>query len=160
MGYNRYEPTYSQQGGGLNLRGYAGYFMPDRRGTEELIGYKSRSGAALNMELDYDGLIHLAPAFTRNWLHIDAYLFADAGAYELSRYLPGDFSVIAPTEMWSDLHVDAGPGMAVTIKKFGPFAQAQPLTLRFDMPIFLNRPSYSKPQYFGLRYVVGVGLAF
>lgn len=159
-GYNRYEPTHFQQGGGLNLRGYTGYFMPDLRNGEELIGYKARSGAALNAELDIDGLIGLSPKFTRNWLHVDAYLFADASAYELSRFLPGDFSVISPTEMWSDLHVDAGPGFAFTIKRFGPFAQAQPLTLRVDFPLFMNRPSYSDPQYFGLRYVVGVGRSF
>src|SRR5690606_18743816 len=86
-GYNRYEPTHFQQGGGLSLRGYTGYFMPDLRDGEELIGYKARSGAALNAELDVDGLIGLSPKFTRNWLHVDAYLFDDAGVYELSRFL-------------------------------------------------------------------------
>ncbi|MBS1628518.1 MAG: M1 family metallopeptidase [Bacteroidetes bacterium] len=160
QGYNRYEPTHFQQGGGLNLRGYSGYFMPDRRHAEELIGYKARSGAALNAELDLDGMIPFTPRFSRNWLHVDAYLFADAGVYELSRYLPGDFSIIAPTDRWSDLHLDAGPGLAFTIKRFGPFAQAHPLTLRVDVPLFLNRPAYNNPQYFALRYVLGINRTF
>jgi aminopeptidase N len=159
-GYNRYEPTHFQQGGGLNLRGYTGYFLPDMRDGAELIGYKARSGAAINAELDIDRLITLAPKFTRNWLHADVYLFADAGVYELSHYLPGDFSIIAPTEMWSDVHVDAGPGLALTIKRFGPFVQAQPLTLRVDVPVFLNRAPYGNPQYAALRYVIGVSRAF
>lgn len=159
-GYNRYEPTHFQQGGGLNLRGYTGYFMPDTRDGAELIGYKARSGAAFNAELDIERLITLTPKFTRNWLHVDAYLFADAGIYELSHYLPGDFSIIAPTEMWSDVHVDAGPGFAFTIKRFGPFAQARPLTLRVDFPVFLNRAPYSNPQYAALRYVIGISRAF
>jgi hypothetical protein len=159
-GINRYEPTHFQQGGGLNLRGYTGYFMPDLRNGKELVGYKSRSGVAVNAELDVDRLVTISPKFTRNWLHIDAYLFGDVGIYELSYFNTGDFSQIAPTEMWSDVHVDAGPGFAFTIKKFGPFAQARPLTVRVDIPILMNRPSYSDPRYVGFRYVVGVNRTF
>ncbi len=159
-GDNRYEPTHFQQGGGLNLRGYTGYFLPDRRDGAELIGYKSRSGVAVNGELDFDRLIRLSPKATRSWLHVDAYLFADAGIYELSRYNAADFTDIAPTKMWSDVHVDAGPGLAFTIKQFGPFAQAKPLTLRVDFPVFLNCAPYSNPQYAALRYVVGINRAF
>jgi hypothetical protein len=159
-GINRYEPTHFQQGGGLNLRGYTGYFMPDIRDGKELIGYKARSGAAINAELDIDRLITITPKLTRNWLHIDAYLFGDAGIYELSYYSTSDFTRILPTEMWSDVHADAGLGLAFTIKRFGPFAQAQPLTLRFDMPIFMNRPAYGNPQYTGFRYLVGLNRAF
>lgn len=159
-GIDRYEPTHFQQGGGLNLRGYSGYFLPDLRDGTELIGYKSRSGAAVNAELDIDRLIRLSPKATRSWLHIDAYLFADAGIYELSNFNPVSFTSIYPTEMWSDVHVDAGPGLAFTIKRFGPFAQAQPLTLRIDFPVFLNRPSYGNPQYAAFRYVVGIGRSF
>ncbi len=159
-GYNRYEPTHFQQGGGLNLRGYSGYFMPDRRDGAELIGYKARSGVAINAELDIDRLITLAPKLTRNWLHVDAYLFADGGIYELSRYNATDFTQIIPTEMWSDVHLDAGPGLAFTIKHFGPFAQAQPLTLRVDFPVFLNCAPYNNPQYAAFRYVVGVNRSF
>jgi aminopeptidase N len=157
---NRYEPIHFQQGGGLNLRGYSGYFMPDLRNGQELIGYKSRSGVALNAELDVDRLITLAPKLTRNWLHVDAYLFGDAGIYELSRFLPSNFSEVYPTEMWSDVHVDAGPGLAFTIKQFGPFAQARPLTIRIDFPVYLTRPPYGNPQYTALRYVVGISRAF
>lgn len=159
-GFSRYEPNHFHAGGGLNLRGYAGYFMPDMRDGEELIGYKGRSGAAVNAELDFDGLFKFKPAFTKNWLHLDAYLFGDAGLMELSRYDASEFSRITPTEMWSDVHVDAGLGFAATIKRFGPLAQAQPLTIRVDLPFFLNRPSYGDPQYWNMRYVVGVSRAF
>lgn len=160
QGMNRYEPIHFQQGGGLNLRGYSGYFLPDLRNGEELIGYKARSGAAFNAELDIERLITLTPKFTRNWLHVDAYLFTDIGVYELSRFLPSNFTQIYPTEMWSDVHMDAGPGLAFTIKQFGPFVQARPLTLRVDFPIYLNRPPYANPQYNAFRYVVGISRAF
>jgi aminopeptidase N len=44
--YIRYDVNHFQQGGGLNLRGYAGYYAPDERNGYMLEGYKSRSGAA------------------------------------------------------------------------------------------------------------------
>jgi len=159
-GISRYEPVHFQQGGGLNLRGYSGYYLPDMRDGEELIGYKGRSGVSVSGELDFDGLVKLKPGATKNWLHLDAYLFADAGIIELSRYQSADYTRILPTEMWSDVRVDAGLGLAATITKFGPFVQAKPLTIRVDFPVFLNRPSYGNPQYAAFRYVIGVNRSF
>jgi len=158
---SRYETNHFQMGGGLNLRGYAGYFISDERNGEVLIGYKGRSGAAMNIEVDYDGYIKLQPKFTRNWLHIDAYAFADGGVIELSRINSvNDYYNATPTTMVSDFRLDAGLGFAATIKKWGIFDQAKPLTLRFDMPFFINRPPFADPQYLGFRYVVGIGRTF
>lgn len=160
-GFSRYETNHFQMGGGLNLRGYAGYFVADERNGEILVGYKGRSGAALNFELDFDRYIRLQPSFTRNWLHVDAYGFADGGLIELSRISNiNQYYLTTPTDMWSDFRVDAGLGLAFTIKKFGPFDKAEPLTLRFDMPFFINRPPYADPQYWGFRYVVGINRSF
>ena len=153
--------NHFQQGGGLNLRGYAGYFVADERNGEVLIGYKGRSGASLNLELDFDNYIKLRPKFTRNWLHIDAYAFADGGVIELSRTTNvNDYYNATPTTMVSDFRMDAGLGFAATIKKWGVFEKAQPLTIRFDMPFFVNRPPYAEPQYLGFRYVVGINRSF
>ena len=159
-GYSRYETNHYQPSGGLNLRGYAGYFAADERDGESLVSYKARSGASFNAELDFDELIGLKPRYTRGWLHVDAYLFADAGIMELSRYILPDFTRISPTDMWSDVRVDAGPGLAFTIKSWGVFEKARPLTLRVDFPVFINRPPYAKPQYGAFRYVVGVNRSF
>jgi aminopeptidase N len=91
---------------------------------------------------------------------VDAYFFADAGIMELSRYDRPDYTSTHPTDMWSDVRVDAGLGLAATIRKFGPFAQARPLTIRLDLPVFLNRPPFGNPEYGAIRYVVGVERAF
>ena len=160
QGYSRYETTHFQQGGGLNLRGYAGYFMADERNGEVLAAYKGRSGASANAELDFDNYIKLSPRLTKNWLHIDAYLFADAGLMELSSYTLPDYTVLTPTTMWSDLRVDAGLGLAFTIKSFGILEKAKPLTLRVDFPFLINRPPYANPQYSAFRWVVGVNRSF
>lgn len=155
------ETNHFQMGGGLNLRGYAGYFIADQRNGQILIGYKGRSGAAVNAEVDFDKYIKLRPKFTRNWLHIDMYAFADAGMIELSSAnTAADYWNITPTTMWSDVRMDAGIGTAVTIKKWWKFTKAKPLTLRFDVPAFLNRPPSANPEYFKFRYVVGINRSF
>lgn len=155
-----FETGHFQQGGGMNLRGYAGYFIADERDGSTLLGYKARSGVAVNAELDFDQYIDFKPKLTRQWLHVDAYLFGDAGLQELSRYTNPDFVNIRPTTMWSDLRLDAGAGFAFTIKKWGKFSKAKPLTIRADFPVLLNRPPFANPQYGAFRYVLGIGRSF
>lgn len=158
---SRYETNHFQQGGGLNLRGYAGYFIADERNGQVLIGYKGRSGASASAEVAFDRYINLRPRFTRRWLSADVYAFADAGMIELSN-APNlnNYWNVVPTTMWSDLRVDAGLGMALTIKRWGKFSKAKPLTVRVDVPAFLNRPPYANPQYVAFRYVVGINRTF
>lgn len=159
-GFSQTETNHFQAGGGLNLRGYAGYLIAEQRNGEILIGYKGRSGVAANAELDVDKYIPLKPRFTRNWLHVDVYAFADAGMIELSRTTNlTSYWDATPTTMWSAVRVDAGLGAAFTVKKWWKFSKAKPLTLRIDVPAFLNRPPNANPDYFGLRYVVGVNRA-
>ncbi|RYE22142.1 MAG: M1 family peptidase [Sphingobacteriales bacterium] len=160
-GYSQTDMNHFQQGGGLNLRGYAGYLIADEREGQVLTGYKARSGAAVNVEVDFDKYIKLAPKFTRNWLHIDAYVFGDAGMMQLSKVSNlASYWDIQPTNYWSDLRLDAGVGFAATIKKWWVFDKAKPLTLRFDMPFVVNRPPNANPDYAGFRYVIGVNRTF
>lgn len=155
------QTNHFQQGGGLNLRGYAGYLIADTREGELMIGYKGRSGVALNMELDFDDFIRWKPRLTRQWLHIDAYAFADAGMIELSKLTNlNTYYDAIPTTKVSNLRIDAGLGIAATIKNWGMFEKAEPLTIRFDMPFFLNRPPHATPQYWDFRYVIGINRAF
>lgn len=159
-GISRYDVNHFQQGGGLNLRGYAGYNAPDERNGTVYQSYKGRSGGAINVEVAFNDYIQLKPRFTKNWLHADLYCFGDAGVMETSRFNVANVYAVIPTTTWSDVRVDAGLGAAFTIKNFGVFEKAKPLTLRIDLPFFLNRAPYSNNNYFALRYVVGVNRAF
>ncbi|MBC7552795.1 MAG: M1 family metallopeptidase [Taibaiella sp.] len=159
-GISRYDLNHFQQGGGLNLRGYAGYNAPDEREGVTYQGYKGRAGAAFNMEVGFENYLPFRPRITRNWLHVNLYAFADAGVMELSSFSKTNVYAITPTNKWSDLHIDAGLGTAFTIKNWGVFEKAKPLTLRFDMPLFINRAPYSNAQYVTFRYVVGVNRTF
>ncbi len=160
QGISTYDVNHFQQGGGLGLRGYAGYYAPDEHNGYMMEGYKGRSGAAANMELGLENYMPWRPALFRNWMHANVYLFGDAGVMEMSNFAAANISNILPTNVWSNLHVDAGAGFAFTIKNWGVFEKAKPLTLRLDLPIFLNRPPYSNNQYATFRYVIGVNRAF
>ncbi len=159
-GTSRYDVNHFQQGGGLNLRGYAGYNAPDERNGYAMESYKGRSGASFNMEIGFENYLPFKPSFTRNWLHVNLYAFGDAGMMELSNYSNQNIYIIGPTTTWSDLRIDAGLGAAFTIKSWGVFEKAKPLTLRVDLPLLLNRAPYSNPEFFTVRYVVGINRAF
>jgi hypothetical protein len=81
------------------------------------------------------------------------YAFGDAGLINYNK----------PTEdiiKMSDVRVDAGLGIAVTIKKFGVLQTVNPLTIRFDFPLFLNKIPPTEKEYFQYRFVVGMNRAF
>ncbi len=145
--------NHFQHGGGLNLRGYAGYLAPqtDEEGTQHFT-YRGQSGAAINAEMDFDKFIHVRPKYTRNWLKIDSYLFADAG---IINYDQGNEKL-----RLSDLRMDAGLGLALTIKKWGPLQSLKPLTFRFDMPLFLSNAPAKAPDNIAFRWLVGINRSF
>jgi hypothetical protein len=74
--FSRYETNHFHYGGGLNMRGYAGYYAFDQREGNQYVSYKGRSGAALNLELDFTNYINWKPALTRNWLSANLYVSA------------------------------------------------------------------------------------
>lgn len=145
--------NHFQQGGGLNLRGYAGYLTVEENkdGNTYLI-YKGNSGAAINAELDFDGLFKFHPKLLANTFHLDTYLFGDAGVM--------DYVNNANEENFSYPRADAGIGVALTIKKFWILDDIKPLVIRFDMPFFLNSVPYADPKFVKFRYVIGVNRAF
>lgn len=138
-------------GGGLNLRGYAGYYAPSNTNP---FTYNGTSGAAVNLELEFDQLLPLTPAKWGRWLNIDTYLFADAGMINTNK--------IGESLIFDQLRADAGIGSSLTIKKFGPLQKVKPLTVRFDMPLFLNRIPSVDPNdsYLSYRWIIAVNRAF
>ncbi|MCB0395423.1 MAG: M1 family metallopeptidase [Flavobacteriales bacterium] len=140
-------------GGGLNLRGYAGYLVAQLDDNDEVrTVYKGRTGVSLNTELELDKLVRFRPKALSRILGFTPYLFADAGLINMSEQNE-NFA-------FADLRADAGLGFALTIKKWPPLEMTEPLTLRLDLPIFLNRTPAVDPEFVQLRYVFGVSRAF
>ena len=84
--------NYFNYGGGLNLRGYSGYLAPQllTDGTK-VNTYKGQTGAAVNAELEFDGIIKIKK---QNWL---------TKSFKLTTYLfgPNAFCVILHLFLYS-----------------------------------------------------------
>src|SRR5690606_6410565 len=110
--------------------------------------YYGNSGAAFNAEIDFDKYIKIpAKGITKNF-KVDTYLFTDLGILNTNT---------SSENYFGKFRLDAGIGSAVTFK-FGPY-DMKPVTLRFDMPIFVNTPP-AVSDYFKFRYVIGINRAF
>ncbi len=144
--------NHLQYGGGLNLRGYVGYLAPETVEDGIVLAYAGNSGAAINAELEFDGIFGLRPWWTRNWLDIDMYLFGDLGFINTNR--PDE------TLAFAKPRADAGLGASITIKKWGPLDKVKPLTVRFDMPLFLNRTPALNSEPWAFRWMLGISRAF
>ena len=142
-------------GGGLNLRGYAGYYVAqaNKGDTSDIrIAYKGNSGASFNAELEYDKLLGIRLPSLGNALQLKSYLFADVGLI--------NYNTIYEDFVLTDIRADAGAGFALTIKKWGPLDMAKPITIRYDMPFFLNRPPSIDDDFIQFRWIVGISRAF
>ncbi|MFI5151023.1 MAG: M1 family metallopeptidase [Bacteroidia bacterium] len=157
--------NHFQYGGGLNLRGYAGYLAPRlmNDGTERNV-YKGLSGISASAELEFQKIFSgiltagRGTGFNRmmskinNYISLQTYLFGDAGSLGYTHN--GELFGL------DDIRADAGIGAALTIKKWRALQMVSPLTLRFDMPLFLNATPAVSPDYVQLRWVVGVSRSF
>ncbi len=153
LGYGA-NTNHFQEGGGLNLRGFAGYWVIQQRKDGSSTGiYKGSSGSSVNGELGFDRLFaFLRPRYVREYIKLHTYLFADAGV--INDNANGEKMQV------SDVRADAGVGIALTIKKFGALQGVNPLTIRVDMPVFLNRTPASSPDNLQFRWIVGVNRCF
>lgn len=150
-GYSN-EVNHFQHGGGLNLRGYAGYYITEEKDGDVHLVYKGNSGGALNIELDFDQLIKFKPKWVRDYFKLDTYLFVDGGFIV--------FTEDDGTESFAEPRMDAGAGIALTVKKFGPLQNVKPLTIRFDVPFYISHAPFAEPDNVKFRWVVGVNRAF
>lgn len=143
------------QGGGLGLRGYAGYLAPELVDGELIFTHLGHSGVAASAELDLDGLVRWRPGKVARYLHLDVYLFGDVGSMGY-RQARGDDADLR----FAPVRADAGLGAAFTIKRFGPLVDIEPLTIRIDLPLLLSALPAGESDHFGFRYVVGIGRTF
>lgn len=155
LGYGT-DVNHFAQGGGMGLRGYAGYLAPDLDADDQVITtYTGNTGISASAEVDIDGLVELRPGKLARYFHLDVYLFGDVGmmGYRRERSNGQELRLAEP-------RADAGLGAAFTIKRFGPLVDIKPLTIRFDVPLFLSATPSTNPDNLAFRYVVAVGRSF
>jgi aminopeptidase N len=144
-------PNHLHYGGGLNLRGYAGYEAEFPDGG---IAYRGPRGVGGNVELEFHRLIPLSWPKVAKWVRPTLYAFYDAGAFGRPRPRPG----WDPTE-FDKLRQDAGLGTTLTLRHPDLNRNWREITLRADFPFFLSNPPYGQPLV-QFRWLVGVSRAF
>ncbi len=145
VGYGNTGQYSFQMGGGLNIRGMAGYSATNSKGVDSFYIYNGNKGAAINLELEFGKLFKINTPKILNNFRFNPYAFADAG-------------ILGNGNQYSGLRADAGLGTTLAIN-FGKYNKLQPLVLRFDIPFFLNRVE-TGANYVAFRYVVGINRAF
>lgn len=144
--------NHFHHGGGLNLRGYAGYLSPEVTDNGVVIAYSGANGAAVNVELQFDRLLGSDHWPARKYISLNTYFFGDVGM--ISKSAPDAAPVFAMPR------ADAGLGIALTVKQWGPMEKLAPFTIRFDMPLVVSRPAAVQPEPWAFRWVLGVGRSF
>ena len=137
--------------GGLNLRGYSGYLAPNFNddGTISSLNYNGTSGASINAEIDFTSYL---PYLVRRY-NFASYLFADAGIISNKELNKDNYTTI-----FESIRTDAGIGFTYSIKRFGPLENIKPLTVRFDIPLFLNKgPETANTK---MKWLIGINRAF
>ncbi|MBL7810609.1 MAG: M1 family metallopeptidase [Bacteroidetes bacterium] len=144
-------------GGGLNLRGYQGYTVPVSNKDTVFTTFRGNSGAALNGEWDISGWFGFIPRIPMVGSRL--YLFGDAGVVAFPRM---------GRAINSGLLADAGVGYLLELKnwnKLWPLKKkpallgSNPLRIRFDMPLFVNRIQAGE-SYLAFRWILGINRAF
>jgi aminopeptidase N len=153
--------NHFQMGGGLNIRGFAGYLMPVTQGLNQYFMYKGNSGASVSLELDYDKYFNIPPRGLLKNFHLDSYIFGDAGILQANNpkisetTLPIDNQTISTNVLAS-----AGAGFALTIKRWSYFDGIKPLTIRFDMPLYLSNAPFVDENNIKFRWQLGINRTF
>ena len=150
--YN-YSLNNFHSGGGLNLRGYSGYLAPEfnEDGTIKSFEYIGTSGISFNTEIDFTNIM---PYYFRR-KPITSYVFADAGIITSNKLNRSNF-----LNNYSSLRADAGIGFTYTLSNYGPLETINPLVIRVDFPLFLNRPPSTDNNFIKFRWLLAINRAF
>jgi len=132
-----FQPHQLQYAGGLNLRGYTGWY------AQQL--FRAPSGAAANVELSAAPLL---PDLGKRF-ELDVYAFYDVGVM-------GEMQADEWMPALGDIQQNAGVGITFSGFDGRFFTSKKPLILRLDMPFWLSHPvDIDTPVKF--RWVVGIG---
>ena len=147
MNYD-YNTNRFHKSGGLNIRGYAGLLVPRENNNGNTINtYNGISGASFNTEID---ITNYLPYLIRKY-NIKTYFFADAGVITnetLTKEVINNLS--------DNILTDAGIGFTYTLRKFKPLEDVKPITIRFDLPLFISHPPATNIDALQMRWLIGL----
>lgn len=134
--------NHFQLGGGLNLRGYSGYYLPEGSQSNQQYTFSAKSGASFSTEIDFQDYLPFRKPF-----NLRTYLFSDLGVL-----------LLEDNKSLGTLRADAGLGLSFSL--FNTIDNVNPLTLRLDMPWFLNSAPFGEDNIDFSRFVIGINRSF
>lgn len=140
-----------QMGGGLNIRGYNTYLAIENTYDSVYHAYKAQSGISLTAEWEFDQYLGWKPKNLSKLFNVDMYIFGDCGYLDYQRQIENIFNTLPRT--------DAGIGFTFEIKRWPLVEKPDPLVIRFDMPLFLNRPPAGE-EYLQFRWLISIHKSF
>ena len=146
-----------QLGGGLNLRGYAGYLAPVVAAKSGDVSYlfAGNSGVSGSFEYSISDYFKIKSNKINRYMRTHIYAFSDVGvlsALQLQEFGKG-------IESPAPFRMDAGIGSTFTVNRWGKRTAIKPFTIRVDLPVFLNRPPADQ-DYLAFRWLIGIGKSF
>ncbi|MFZ4800303.1 MAG: hypothetical protein ACOYMA_22630, partial [Bacteroidia bacterium] len=90
---------------------------------------------------------------------LDSYLFLDAGILKSNAAKVSETN-IQTSSITTNLLASAGTGFALTIKRWSYFDGIKPLTIRFDMPLFISNAPYVDNENIKFRWLFGINRSF
>ncbi len=146
---NSYSYNNFHSSGGLNLRGYTGYFSPEFNYQGKIISLNNSgiSGASINTEISFSSFMLRRILGNK----INTYFFADAGTITNENISKSNYK-----DIFIDLRADAGIGFTYSFSNFGSLEKIKPIVLRLDLPLFLNRPPGTDDDFVKFRWLFGI----
>lgn len=144
-----FSPNHFHFKGGLNLRGYSGAILAFENEEGQIrYRHKGNTGISVNTELSAARLFQPVSGNFKDYLNFDYYTFFDAG-------ILGNATMYSLPQ-FKNIFIDAGIGASITVSQWWRFEKISPLTVRLDMPLFLNVKPYGDKKHFMFRWLLGL----
>ena len=137
------ELNHFHMGGGLNLRAYSGYIMPEGENIQQILSFNGTSGASFSTELEFNDYF----SFFRN-INMKTYGFLDMGWINTN--------VIDQKLNLGSFRMDGGIGFSVGILE----VNEKTIQIRIDLPWYMNRPPAGENYFSFNRYIIGLNRSF
>ena len=142
LSYNS-ELNHFHMGGGLNLRAYSGYVMPEGENLQQILSFNGTSGASFSTELEFDDNLN----FFRDF-NMKTYGFIDMGWININK--------LNQKLNLGSFRMDGGIGFSVGILE----VNEKLIQFRIDLPWFMNKPPAGEDYFNFNRFVFGLNRSF
>ena len=135
--------NYFHVGGGLNLRAYNGYLMPEGNNLQQILSFNGTSGSSFSAELEFNDYLSFFDG-----QKMKTYGFIDMGWININN--------LSQKLNLGSFRMDGGFGFCYDIQ--GVYENTT--QLRVDLPWFMNKPPADENYFTFSRFIIGLNRSF